>query len=686
MGWRERQKIAGMDIQYTIVAGIVAAIPEPTNASSFLLLQAQLNDLREKFRICRESYCYCCRCSYRSLNGANKHKTSLSSVDSICSGCTRHLCFSSLKVLFYYESITNALTPPLSENEGEQSVPTISNSSLGYPLVWTVSQVSCSNAAQCTKRQILLYKRHNTSNFVTVGYFDRRDTMNTAIPFALYRHGSGDSSFFSGCILQRLTHATMVLDALVTKHTDTITRDKCKSLPLDAHADSRLGESCSDFTNSSCPSIPFRKDDMKSFIIRYSFLARHFYLGGIRKKEGHQHHVSYSGSLMPLVEVVNVLLGRSNTSVPSDDTCPHQCEQIEFSESDRFQSLYRLTTQKIARCDYFLSVLIDAGLGLLIAAALLTGLYRFQEYQLQGTNINIKDMALSHYRHLSTGLLWLERYPFGFKLNERLLENVGREIQRLWKVHELIVLRLCSLEWSPLCKNSAVSLAALLSMALGGSGVVALAWDAMWLITAHAWGVSFVSHRIYCLELTLLTALWRLFRGKKRNILRHRTDTMEYDAMQLLLGTVLFAVVLFLFTTILAYHVFFSCLYMVILLVTLPLDVLYVFLNRMPWGSIWYRCIHPRLFTCDIHLSDTTPGGSIDVTTLDVTRLDLRFLSFSSIIAEPILIIVEPTLVWLVQNIGWIAIGLSSTADILDVIFVFHLDQMPIIKCKHKTY
>ena len=46
--------------------------------------------------------------------------------------------------------------------------------------------------------------------------------------------------------------------------------------------------------------------------------------------------------------------------------------------------------------------------------------------------------------------------------------------------------------------------------------------------------------------------------GKKRNVLRHRIDACDYEQDQLLLGTVLFTALVFLFPTTIAYYILFS--------------------------------------------------------------------------------------------------------------------------------
>lgn len=45
-----------------------------------------------------------------------------------------------------------------------------------------------------------------------------------------------------------------------------------------------------------------------------------------------------------------------------------------------------------------------------------------------------------------------------------------------------------------------------------------------------------MSCRLYCLKICGLSSLWRLFRGKKWNVLRQRVDSCSYDLDQVLGG------------------------------------------------------------------------------------------------------------------------------------------------------
>ena len=55
-----------------------------------------------------------------------------------------------------------------------------------------------------------------------------------------------------------------------------------------------------------------------------------------------------------------------------------------------------------------------------------------------------------------------------------------------------------------------------------------------------------------------MTSLFNLFRGKRRNILRQRLDHCDYDKDQLLLGTMLFTVLSFLFPTTAVFYFLFA--------------------------------------------------------------------------------------------------------------------------------
>lgn len=101
-------------------------------------------------------------------------------------------------------------------------------------------------------------------------------------------------------------------------------------------------------------------------------------------------------------------------------------------------------------------------------------------------------------------------------------------------------------------------------------------------MTAHLYLFYVVAAKIYYWQVSVILALFTLFRGmylitlelfsaivenkshhliragKKKNVLRDRIDSAEYDLDQLLLGTILFTLLVFLFPTVAVYYVLFS--------------------------------------------------------------------------------------------------------------------------------
>ena len=68
----------------------------------------------------------------------------------------------------------------------------------------------------------------------------------------------------------------------------------------------------------------------------------------------------------------------------------------------------------------------------------------------------------------------------------------------------------------------------------------------------------FLLFRLYRLQVYVLSSLWRLFRGKKWNVLRHRVDSASFDVDQLFVGTLLFTIFLFLLPTTGLYYIVFT--------------------------------------------------------------------------------------------------------------------------------
>jgi phosphatidylinositol glycan class Q protein len=123
----------------------------------------------------------------------------------------------------------------------------------------------------------------------------------------------------------------------------------------------------------------------------------------------------------------------------------------------------------------------------------------------------------------------------------------------------------------------------------GASMPVSLFSDLLSLLTMHVYAFYVASARIYNWQLTIIVSLFHLFRGKKRNVLRNRIDSCDYDLDQLLLGTILFTLLTFLLPTIGVFYATFAGARMAIIVLKAALDTWLACLNHFPLFALMLR-------------------------------------------------------------------------------------------------
>jgi phosphatidylinositol N-acetylglucosaminyltransferase subunit Q len=138
----------------------------------------------------------------------------------------------------------------------------------------------------------------------------------------------------------------------------------------------------------------------------------------------------------------------------------------------------------------------------------------------------------------------------------------------------------------------------------GATLPIALISDLVDVLTIHIYAFYMASARIYHWQLTIIMSLFHLFRGKKNNVLRNRIDSCDYDLDQLLLGTILFTLLVFLLPTVVVFYLTFAFSRMAIISLTAVLETILAFLNHFP------------LFALMLRLKDSKrlPGKSINHT------------------------------------------------------------------------
>lgn len=198
------------------------------------------------------------------------------------------------------------------------------------------------------------------------------------------------------------------------------------------------------------------------------------------------------------------------------------------------------------------SIIIDILLGILVTILIqhYVELNELLEVVLIHTNYVVNE--------LQKLLYWLMGVPAGLKLNRPLNNALGHFFLYhiyLWKTYMAII--------KPVFVFVMESFT--LIGLLGVTFLLTLFNDLISLATIHIYCFYGYAARLFGLQVLGMTALWRLFWGKKWNPLRQRVDSYTYDVHQLFVGTLMFTVLLFLLPTVMLYYIVFTMLRLVVL-------------------------------------------------------------------------------------------------------------------------
>jgi hypothetical protein len=186
---------------------------------------------------------------------------------------------------------------------------------------------------------------------------------------------------------------------------------------------------------------------------------------------------------------------------------------------------------------------------------------------------------------------------------------MGREILMLLSTQEWLASLLLS---EPSRQTLLLRILGFTGITFGAMTLLAIAFDMLRIASFHIAVFHAAFRNIYLFQLHMFSSLWHLFCGKKKNILRQRSDTLEYDSMQLLVGMILFTVSLFLLTTVLVYHTFFAVVYSVVNFGTIAIWIAYTAVKYFPMGKLMLRLGGGSYFPKNIHFSRMTKDDVIE--------------------------------------------------------------------------
>ncbi|XP_028761464.1 N-acetylglucosaminyl-phosphatidylinositol biosynthetic protein gpi1 isoform X2 [Neltuma alba] len=195
---------------------------------------------------------------------------------------------------------------------------------------------------------------------------------------------------------------------------------------------------------------------------------------------------------------------------------------------------------------------------------------------------------------LRSGCVWLMGNPAGFKLNSELagvLGMVSLNAIQIWSTLWIFV---------GFVLNYIVQGLAIIGILCGFTLPAALIIDMIVLATSHVSTLYWLISLLYSSQIQAVTALWRLFRGRKRNPLRQRLDSFDYTVKQHIIGSLLFTPLLLLLPTTSVFYIFFSIVGTMINLVCISIEVTISVIHATPYIKFFLRLVRPGRFPSGI--------------------------------------------------------------------------------------
>ncbi|VTZ69171.1 phosphatidylinositol N-acetylglucosaminyltransferase subunit GPI1, putative [Plasmodium chabaudi chabaudi] len=222
-------------------------------------------------------------------------------------------------------------------------------------------------------------------------------------------------------------------------------------------------------------------------------------------------------------------------------------EIIEKKKKKNFYEYYK-----------YKQILLIRGFSLLLD--ILGGAILFYMISIQIINLGLiydKIKIVFETSTLTSILGTLLQKPLGIKLNNNFTSFIGSVVVSIldkWEFFKSLI---------PFERSSIIRFFSISSL-LGLSIFLSLTIDYFRFITVHVTIIYFFFKRIFFIFHSNMYSLYLLFNGKKWNVLKSRVDTNYYTSEEVILGTMLFAILIFLSPTVLILLFVFGIVYFVI--------------------------------------------------------------------------------------------------------------------------
>ncbi|KAI5952541.1 gpi1 [Candida jiufengensis] len=221
---------------------------------------------------------------------------------------------------------------------------------------------------------------------------------------------------------------------------------------------------------------------------------------------------------------------------------------------------------------------------ILLGWSIYTILVTRQEKIFNFIDSTILDKTL--FKDMMSLITWVSsKHPAGFKLNTDLGQFFGELYIwtiMFWKNHvqSLTIFQ---------NKSTLLFISKNLCFYGGASFFICFLIDLISLLTFHIFAFYCCAAKVYKRQIEIIKSLFQLFRGKKYNVLRNRIDNLNnyetgdiFEIDQLLLGTLLFMIMIFLLPTSFAFYLMFSIIHIITLMIYNLLENITIILNFTP--------------------------------------------------------------------------------------------------------
>ncbi|KAK0049232.1 phosphatidylinositol N-acetylglucosaminyltransferase subunit Q [Biomphalaria pfeifferi] len=238
----------------------------------------------------------------------------------------------------------------------------------------------------------------------------------------------------------------------------------------------------------------------------------------------------------------------------------------------------------------------------------------------------IENWADNAAHNLTVLVKWLMGAPAGLKLNAQLTKFFGHFFIYhiyLWSGY---------LSYLKLVMSSVIWYSSFVGV-LGVSAQLCLIQDVLSMLTLHIYCFYVYAARIFSVQVYAICSLWRLFLGKKWNVLRSRVDSALYNTDQLFVGNLIFTVLLFLLPTTALYYVVFTAFRLLVLIAKGFLHRIVYVINVTPVFTVIVKVLAPKWLVGSVRfeIQNETDCCKTLVLAMETCQISVRKLfSFTS--------------------------------------------------------